>query len=259
MAQEDPHHFTLLSIFVAFLLFGLLMTIRTAFTLRRRHRRARSSGADSQGQPDHAAAGLVPGPAADDAGRGAGDAQHLVRRRLSGSVELLRADRRRSRAVHEALPGVQAAARSDEGVARPIGRAPSSAWISRSGSTGRSATAFRSRARSGSPSRAQVWEFNIVGIYDGDDGVDKTQFFFRYDYLDENRRQGEGAVGWYIVKIADAVAGAADGRHVRRDVRQLLGRDEDDDREGLRRGLRQAGGRHRRDHDRDSRARCSSR
>jgi len=33
--------------------------------------------------------------------------------------------------------------------------------------------------------------------------VDKTQFFFRYDYLDENRRFGEGSVGWYLVKIAD--------------------------------------------------------
>jgi putative ABC transport system permease protein len=49
----------------------------------------------------------------------------------------------------------------------------------------------------------QTWEFNIRGIYDGGDGVDKTQFFFRYDYLDENRRGGQGLVGWYIVKIAD--------------------------------------------------------
>ena len=37
-----------------------------------------------------------------------------------------------------------------------------------------------------------MWEFNIRGIYDGADGVDKTQFFFRYDYLDENRTFGEG-------------------------------------------------------------------
>jgi putative ABC transport system permease protein len=50
----------------------------------------------------------------------------------------------------------------------------------------------------------QTWEFNIAGIYDGDDGVDKTQFFFRYDYLDENRAMGEGSVGWYVVKIEDA-------------------------------------------------------
>jgi putative ABC transport system permease protein len=54
------------------------------------------------------------------------------------------------------------------------------------------------------PKQGQVWEFNIVGIYDGEPGVDKTQFFFRYDYLDENRRNGEGFVGWYIVRIHDA-------------------------------------------------------
>ena len=53
------------------------------------------------------------------------------------------------------------------------------------------------------PKQGQVWEFNIAGLYDGDTGVDKTQFFFRYDYLDENRRGGQGLVGWYIVKIAD--------------------------------------------------------
>jgi putative ABC transport system permease protein len=48
-----------------------------------------------------------------------------------------------------------------------------------------------------------MWAFNIDGIYDAADGIDKTQFFFRYDYLDENRTVGEGDVGWYVVKIAD--------------------------------------------------------
>jgi putative ABC transport system permease protein len=49
------------------------------------------------------------------------------------------------------------------------------------------------------------WEFNIVGIYDGAKTVDKTQFFFRYDYLDENRAdQLKGLVGWYVIKINDA-------------------------------------------------------
>jgi putative ABC transport system permease protein len=48
------------------------------------------------------------------------------------------------------------------------------------------------------------WEFNIVGIYDGGKSVDKTQFFFRYDYLDENRGENlKGVVGWYVLKIAD--------------------------------------------------------
>jgi putative ABC transport system permease protein len=48
-----------------------------------------------------------------------------------------------------------------------------------------------------------AWEFNIVGIYDADAGFDKTQFFFRYDYLDEARQNGDGLVGWYVVKIKD--------------------------------------------------------
>ena len=59
------------------------------------------------------------------------------------------------------------------------------------------------------PKQGDTWEFNIVGIYDGADGVDKTQFFFRYDYLDENRGQGQGLVGWYVVKIADPAQSAA--------------------------------------------------
>ena len=53
------------------------------------------------------------------------------------------------------------------------------------------------------PKQGQTWEFNIVGLYDGGPSVDKTQFFFRYDYLDENRAGGQGLVGWYVVKIAD--------------------------------------------------------
>ena len=49
----------------------------------------------------------------------------------------------------------------------------------------------------------QTWEFNIVGTYDGESAVDKTQLFFRYDYLTENATFGEGLVGWYIVKVGD--------------------------------------------------------
>lgn len=50
----------------------------------------------------------------------------------------------------------------------------------------------------------EPWQFNISGIYDGAQGVDKTAFYFRYDYFDENRAEDvRGLVGWYIVKIAD--------------------------------------------------------
>jgi len=48
-----------------------------------------------------------------------------------------------------------------------------------------------------------TWEFNIVGVYDGDASTDKTQFLFRYDYLDENRRAQQGLTGWYLIKVAD--------------------------------------------------------
>lgn len=49
-----------------------------------------------------------------------------------------------------------------------------------------------------------VWEFDVVGIYDGGDkATDTTQLFFRYDYFDEARAQGKGEVGWYVVRVTD--------------------------------------------------------
>jgi putative ABC transport system permease protein len=47
------------------------------------------------------------------------------------------------------------------------------------------------------------WEFNIRGIYHGERVQDDvTQFWFRWDYLDE-RTQNRGLVGWYTVRIAN--------------------------------------------------------
>ncbi|HKQ62495.1 MAG TPA: FtsX-like permease family protein [Candidatus Polarisedimenticolaceae bacterium] len=49
-----------------------------------------------------------------------------------------------------------------------------------------------------------TWEFNIDGIYDADHkGVDTTQFLFRYDYFDEGRAFGQGTIGWYILRVAE--------------------------------------------------------
>ncbi len=48
------------------------------------------------------------------------------------------------------------------------------------------------------------WEFDIVGIYTAKKkGYDTTQMFFRYDYFDEARAFDKGNVGWYIVKVAN--------------------------------------------------------
>jgi len=56
------------------------------------------------------------------------------------------------------------------------------------------------RSKSGDP----MWPFDIVGIYDGKNKeTDTTQFLFRYDYFDENRAFGQGLVGWYLVRIKD--------------------------------------------------------
>jgi len=49
-----------------------------------------------------------------------------------------------------------------------------------------------------------AWEFDIVGVYDGaEKGTDTSQFFFRYDYFDETRANGQGLVGWYTVRVTD--------------------------------------------------------
>jgi putative ABC transport system permease protein len=48
------------------------------------------------------------------------------------------------------------------------------------------------------------WEFNIRGIYRGRRVQDDTtQFWFRWDYLDERKAFGKGMVGWYTVRIAN--------------------------------------------------------
>jgi len=50
----------------------------------------------------------------------------------------------------------------------------------------------------------EAWSFEIVGIYDGaKKGTDTSGFFFRYDYFDEGRAYGEGLVGWYVVRVSD--------------------------------------------------------
>jgi putative ABC transport system permease protein len=52
-----------------------------------------------------------------------------------------------------------------------------------------------------------AWEFTIDGIYHSEkQGVDKTQFFFHYDYLNEAMRKLPGqadAIGWYVFRVAD--------------------------------------------------------
>jgi len=49
-----------------------------------------------------------------------------------------------------------------------------------------------------------TWEFDLVGIYTGaEKNTDTSGFFFRYDFFEETRQRGSGLVGWYTVRISD--------------------------------------------------------
>lgn len=53
------------------------------------------------------------------------------------------------------------------------------------------------------------WEFDLVGIYDGRDAnTDTSGMFFRFDYFDETRRNEKGQVGWYTIRIGNPDAAA---------------------------------------------------
>ena len=49
-----------------------------------------------------------------------------------------------------------------------------------------------------------TWEFVIEGIYDAKtEGADTSGMLFHYDYFDKSRQYGEGTIGWLIIKVKD--------------------------------------------------------
>ena len=58
----------------------------------------------------------------------------------------------------------------------------------------------------------KTWEFDVVGIFDGaKKGTDTTSLFFRNDYFDEARKAqnfGTGQVGWYTIRVKDPAQAA---------------------------------------------------
>jgi putative ABC transport system permease protein len=194
--------FTLLSIFVAFLLFGMLMTIRAAFSL----------GVDIAGLDRliliHRVSLIMPLPYS-----------YLGRLQTTPGVELATHQTWFNGIYQEPANFFANIAVEPEKFLKvyPEFRVPPDqvdAWLAdRQGAIVGRDLADRFGWQVGErvpligtiwqPKQGQVWDFNVRGIYDGEEGIDKTQFFFRYDYLDENRAEGEGLVGWYVVKIAD--------------------------------------------------------
>lgn len=57
----------------------------------------------------------------------------------------------------------------------------------------------------GEPANQSAWEFKIVGVYDSDKkNYDKSQFFFRYDFFDEGKQKAKSQIGWFTVRVKDA-------------------------------------------------------
>jgi putative ABC transport system permease protein len=60
-----------------------------------------------------------------------------------------------------------------------------------------------------------VWDFDIVGIYDGKNkNTDTTALFFRYDFFDEARQEEKGQVGWYLVRVKDPALAAVTAKRI---------------------------------------------
>lgn len=195
--------FTLLSVFVAFLLFGLLMTIRTAF----------SFGVEIAGIDRliliHKVSLIMPLPVS-----------YLERLRATDGVSMVTHQSWFGGVYQDPANFFAQMAVEPEPFMKiyPEFKLPPdqmAAWMAdRQGAVVGVDLAKRFNWKIGDkipiqgtiwrPKKGEIWEFNIVGLYDGDKAVDKTQMFFRYDFLDENRLRGEGLVGWYVVKIADA-------------------------------------------------------
>jgi putative ABC transport system permease protein len=65
------------------------------------------------------------------------------------------------------------------------------------------------------PKTGNTWTFDLVGIYDGQyPDTDTTAFYFRHDYLDENRFWGKGLTGWYTIRVEDP----KDAERIARDI-----------------------------------------
>jgi putative ABC transport system permease protein len=59
---------------------------------------------------------------------------------------------------------------------------------------------------------SNVWEFELVGIFDCKDGATRAQheyLMFHHEYFDEARAFAKGMVGWYVVRTEDPAKNAA--------------------------------------------------
>ena len=54
----------------------------------------------------------------------------------------------------------------------------------------------------GQPAGQSHWDLEVVGIYDaGKKGTDTSGLFFRYDFFDESKQRNKGQIGWFTVRV----------------------------------------------------------
>jgi putative ABC transport system permease protein len=61
---------------------------------------------------------------------------------------------------------------------------------------------------------SDVWDVTVRAIYDLPQGGDTRQILMHQEYFEEGRGQGRGLVGWYVVKVADVDRAAAISRQI---------------------------------------------
>jgi putative ABC transport system permease protein len=61
---------------------------------------------------------------------------------------------------------------------------------------------------------SQTWEVHVRAIYDLQNGGDTRQIVMHQDYFEEARQQGKGLVGWYVVRVADVDRAPAIARQI---------------------------------------------
>src|SRR5512139_1905365 len=50
---------------------------------------------------------------------------------------------------------------------------------------------------------SETWDVTVRAIYDLPDGGDTRQIVMHQDYFDEAKLQAKGLIGWYVIKVAD--------------------------------------------------------
>jgi putative ABC transport system permease protein len=61
---------------------------------------------------------------------------------------------------------------------------------------------------------SQTWEVNVRAVYDLQNGGDTRQIVMHQDYFEEARQQGKGLVGWYVVRVVDVDRAPAIARQI---------------------------------------------